>query len=40
MEQHDIKEIIAILTDASASRDFEAVDDAVELLKEYLDDME
>ena len=38
MQQQDIKDIILILNDAMSTKDFDIVADAVEQLKEYLDD--
>jgi hypothetical protein len=38
MDQSDIKYVIEILNDARASENWEAVEEAVELLKEFLDD--
>lgn len=38
MQQQDIKDIIELLRNATLDKDFELVSDAIEQLKEYLDD--
>jgi hypothetical protein len=38
MDQSDIKYIIEVLSDAKTSQDWDLVDDAVETLKEFLDE--
>lgn len=38
MQQQDIKDIIELLRNATFDKDFELVSDAIEQLKEYLDD--
>ena len=38
MEQQDIKDVIKILNEAIYEKNMELVEDAVEQLKEYLDD--
>jgi len=38
MDQSDITYVIEMLTDAKINKDWDAVEDAVELLKEFLDE--
>ena len=38
MQQQDIKDIIVMLMDSMSTKDFDIVADAIEQLKEYLDD--
>ena len=38
MEQSDIKYILELLTDAAKNKDWDAVEESIETLKEFLDD--
>ncbi len=38
MDQSDIKYIIEVLNDANADRNWDSVDEAIELLKDFLDE--
>jgi hypothetical protein len=38
MDQSDIKYILEVLSDAKTSQDWDLVDDAMETLKEFLDE--
>lgn len=38
MDQSDIKYIIEVLSDAKTAQDWDVVDEAVEILREFLDE--
>lgn len=38
MDQSDIKYVMEIITDAKTNKDWDIIDDAIETLKEFLDD--